>query len=97
MGIRDIIRMAIFYITLLFELIKYSYEKATRAEYAQYRTRCVEDKIAIVTGANTGIGKATVLELVKRGATVILACRNPLLGEVAMKEIRSKTQAGKMV
>ena len=44
-------------------------------------------KVAIVTGANTGIGKETARGLSARGATVILACRNVRKGEAAAKEI----------
>lgn len=36
----------------------------------------LDNKIVIVTGANTGIGRETVLELAKHNAKVIMACRD---------------------
>lgn len=48
-------------------------------------------KIAIVTGANAGIGFETALGLYEAGAQVILACRNRESGEEACRAIsRSK-------
>ncbi|XP_037688400.1 retinol dehydrogenase 11 [Choloepus didactylus] len=48
-------------------------------------------KVAVVTGANTGIGKETARELAQRGARVYLACRDVQKGELAAKEIQAKT------
>nr|XP_018901944.1 PREDICTED: retinol dehydrogenase 11-like isoform X1 [Bemisia tabaci] len=49
-------------------------------------------KVAIVTGSNTGIGKVTALELCKRGARVIMACRTTHACEKAAEDIRKKTE-----
>ncbi len=45
-------------------------------------------KVAIITGANTGIGKATAMALAHRGAEVFLACRSPTKANLVVEEIR---------
>lgn len=47
-------------------------------------------KVAIVTGGNTGIGKVTCLELVKKHATVYLAARTKERAENALKDIKKE-------
>lgn len=49
-------------------------------------------KIAVVTGANTGIGYETALQLSKENFQVIMLCRSKERGEQAQKEIIKKTQ-----
>jgi len=44
-------------------------------------------KSFLITGANSGIGKETALELAKLGGTVHIACRNLERGEAAKSEI----------
>ncbi|KAK9717818.1 short chain dehydrogenase [Popillia japonica] len=52
---------------------------------------CLVGKTAIVTGANTGLGYFTALDFAKRGARVILACRNKERAEQALKKIIAAT------
>ncbi len=51
----------------------------------------MKDRICMVTGANSGIGKVTALELARMGATVVMVCRNKEKGENAAAEIRKIT------
>ncbi len=48
-------------------------------------------KVALVTGANSGIGKATAEGLARRGYTVVMACRSRKRGLQAMAEIKADT------
>lgn len=51
----------------------------------------MEKKIIVITGATSGIGKATALELAGQGAHVVLANRNVAKAEAVRREIISQT------
>lgn len=44
-------------------------------------------KVAIVTGANSGLGLVTARELARAGATVVIACRDTSRGQAARDDI----------
>src|SRR5216684_8096569 len=50
-------------------------------------TSSMQGKICMVTGANSGIGKATALALAQMDATVVMVCRDRARGEEARSEI----------
>jgi retinol dehydrogenase 12 len=45
----------------------------------------------LITGANTGIGRATAADLARRGGTVYLACRSAEKGQAAAQAIAAAT------
>lgn len=51
-----------------------------------------DDQIVLITGANTGIGRETALELAKRGAHVYMACRDMKRCEEAREAIVVESQ-----
>src|SRR5688572_30550534 len=54
------------------------------------------EKIVLITGGNSGIGKATAIGIAKTGATVVIACRNKEKGEKAVEEIKKASGNSKI-
>jgi retinol dehydrogenase-14 len=52
----------------------------------------MSEKVCIITGASSGIGKATALGLAQMGATVVLVCRDKDRGEAVLNEIKQRYQ-----
>ncbi len=52
----------------------------------------LDGKTVIITGANCGIGYETALDLAKRNARIILACRDPKKGQDAVDKIREESK-----
>jgi NAD(P)-dependent dehydrogenase (short-subunit alcohol dehydrogenase family) len=50
----------------------------------------MQGKICLVTGANSGIGKAMADALAQKGAHVVMVCRNLTKGNQALSELRAK-------
>ena len=54
-------------------------------------------RIAVITGANSGIGLEAARALAGKGATVVMACRNAAKAEAAMDDIRRDVPAARLV
>ncbi|KAL6750425.1 hypothetical protein V8C86DRAFT_2813036 [Haematococcus lacustris] len=53
-------------------------------------------KVALVTGANSGIGSETAAALAARGATVILGCRNKTAAQQVAEQIKARFPGAKV-
>jgi len=52
----------------------------------------IEGKNILITGANSGIGKVTAIELAKKGANIIMVCRNKEKAQIAQQEINTSSK-----
>jgi NAD(P)-dependent dehydrogenase (short-subunit alcohol dehydrogenase family) len=56
------------------------------------KAKIMKGKVCMITGANSGIGKATAIGLAKLGASLVLVCRDKVRAENAIAEIRDITE-----
>lgn len=66
------------------------------AQWTQQDIPSLKGKVAIVTGANSGLGLETSAELAKAGATVIMACRDPKRAEGALADVQRRAPKSKV-
>jgi dehydrogenase/reductase SDR family member 12 len=92
----SIYRSAVWFAKGLSEYTKQGYEKASKAFNLKDLEVNLSNKAIMVTGANSGIGKVTALEVAKRGATVYMVCRSKERGESAKQEIIEKSKNDKV-
>ena len=52
----------------------------------------LDGKTVVITGSNTGIGKITAMDLSKRGAKVVMLCRDTTKANIAAQEIKAETK-----
>ena len=51
----------------------------------------LDGKTVVITGANTGIGKVTATDLAKRGAKIVICCRDKGRAEKAVEDIKKES------
>ena len=56
----------------------------------------MDGKVALVTGAASGIGRATAIGLARDGATVVLLVRNAARGDQALRDVRAAVPDAKL-
>jgi NAD(P)-dependent dehydrogenase (short-subunit alcohol dehydrogenase family) len=57
----------------------------------------LKDKVCLITGATSGIGKATALKLAELGASLILISRSANKGKIVCEQIKKETNNDKII
>lgn len=78
--------------TVLFSFDRNGFRRHAQAFDAADLAIDLSGRTMLVTGANAGLGRATVTALAKLGATVVMACRDLRRGEAARAGLEGKTE-----
>jgi len=78
--------------TVLFSFDRNGFRRHARAFDAADLAIDLSGRTMLVTGANAGLGRATVKALAKLGATVVMACRDLKRGEGARADVEGETE-----
>ncbi|GAF66625.1 SDR family oxidoreductase [Alkalihalobacillus trypoxylicola] len=57
----------------------------------------MNQKVIIITGANSGMGLATTISLAKKGATIIMACRSIERGKEALDQVKKESGSDSII
>ncbi|XP_018599410.1 retinol dehydrogenase 14-like [Scleropages formosus] len=66
------------------------FSRRSSVKIVRHPTGMMRGKTVIITGANSGIGRATAAELLKLQARVVMACRDRQSAEEAAREMRQE-------
>ena len=66
------------------------------SHWTQQQIPDLSGKVALVTGSNSGIGLETARELARKGAQVVMACRNEAKAKAAMADIKATVPGAKV-
>lgn len=77
--------------SILFSYDRSGYERHARSFSAENTELDLTGRICLVTGANSGIGKAAARGLAERGAEVWMLCRDEVRGQAARAELIEQT------
>lgn len=84
-------RNIVWFLKGIHEYTRSGYEQAAKHFVAKELDVAVVGRSFIITGANSGIGKATATAIAKKGGTVHMLCRNKERAEKAKEDIVRET------
>ncbi|KAJ3325281.1 Dehydrogenase/reductase SDR member 12, partial [Gonapodya sp. JEL0774] len=87
----SIVRTTLFSVWGVYEFAKAGYERNAKNFTPGALDVDLSGKVAIVTGANAGLGRITAEALSARKATVHMLCRDKGRGEKALEEVKKTT------
>ncbi|MCP4141996.1 MAG: SDR family NAD(P)-dependent oxidoreductase [Chloroflexi bacterium] len=71
-------------------------EKDSAIKWTEKNLPDLSGKTIIITGANSGTGLSATKFMASKGATIIMACRNPQKAKDAMQSIKTENPAAKL-